>query len=240
MIPSNETLDACDLIEHDAQDGTKIRAQIYSKALQPEFCVVLVHGAGYTGVCWGPFLRLLQKNTPKVLIISIHLRGHGISGGSCSQMSLSNLVNDALLFQKYSEHLPTLLVGHSLGGAIVANVSHKWDNCIGIVMLDITEESALSSVNSMEPLLQNRPKSFSSLEEAAKWLFKTANPSIHQLETVYYQVEKSDDDGLYHWNIPLLDSKPFWREWFVGMNNAFLSATFPLKILILGRFERTT
>jgi protein phosphatase methylesterase 1 len=232
MATLHEILDFYDLVEHNAQDGTIIRAQVYTEIKRADFCVVLVHGAGYTGTCWNPFLRLLQKNSPKVLIISIHLRGHGISEGDCSQMSLGNLVKDSLLFQKYSEHLPTLIIGHSLGGAVAAHLAHKWNNCIGVALLDITEESALISVGSMESFLKNRPNGFSSLEEAAKWMFKTAHPSIHHLETIDYQLEKGND-GLYYWKIPLLDSKAFWREWFVGMNKAFLGASLPLKILIL-------
>ena len=219
-------------LELVAHDGTIIRAQVSTEIKNPQFCLILVHGAGYSGACWNPFLYLLQNSDLKILTITIHLRGHGVSDGSCAQMSLSNLLSDALLFQEHSNHLPTLLIGHSLGGAIVAHLSHKWDNCIGVVMLDITEESALLSVNSMDSLLQSRPKSFLSLEEAAKWNFKVANPSIHQIETMYYQVEKAKDD-LFHWKIPLIDSKPFWREWFIGMNKAFLSSTLPLKILIL-------
>ena len=207
-----------------------LQATIYSTP-NPLYNILCVHGAGYTGVCWKPFIETLL-GLLSLRILVVELRGHNKSRGSCSELSLNQLLDDVALFQPLLEAaLPSFLIGHSLGGSLVARLAHDWPNCIGVCLLDITEGSALYSVSKMDLYLQNRPQAFSSVEEGAKWLFKTVRPTPAQLECIGEQVELKDQ--VYVWSIPLIESKPYWREWFLGMSEAFLTAPVDIRLLIL-------
>lgn len=60
-----------------------------------------------------------------------------------------------------------------MGGAVavhVADLSHTLD-IIGLVVIDVVEGTAMDALSSMQSFLRNRPKSFSSIEEAISWRF---------------------------------------------------------------------
>ena len=67
-----------------------------------------------------------------------------------------------------------LLVGHSLGGAIVVRAAAIAAESLslpilGVVVVDIVEGSALASLPHLPALLNTRPDTFPSVEEAIKW-----------------------------------------------------------------------
>lgn len=197
-----------------------------------EFNILCVHGAGFTGSCWKTFIDALQKLI-LVNVFVVELRGHNQSGGNCSQLSLDQILKDLGVFKRFLDpNIPSFLIGHSLGGSLIARLAHEWPSCVGICLLDITEESALFSVNNMREYLRNRPQLFKSAEEAARWFFKTTRPTVAQLECIKDQLQK-DLYGNYEWSISLIDSKPFWHGWFKGMDEAFLSAPVDIRLLVL-------
>lgn len=59
----------------------------------------------------------------------------------------------------------------SMGGGIAVKTAlHKLGNSVtGVVVLDVVEGSAIEALASMRGILQNRPKSFSSLMKAVMW-----------------------------------------------------------------------
>lgn len=69
------------------------------------------------------------------------------------------------------------LVGHSMGGALAAYIGAKkadtLQNIVGVCVIDVVEGSAMEALNGMKNVLQSRPKSFASEEEAIEWSLRS-------------------------------------------------------------------
>lgn len=94
-------------------------------------------------------------------------------------MSLSALADDfEHVVELLKEHegwkeLPSLvLVGHSLGGAVVTEVAKRGrfgGKVLGFAVLDVVEGSAVEALGMMNSYLASRPKEFKGLEEGIEW-----------------------------------------------------------------------
>ncbi len=65
-----------------------------------------------------------------------------------------------------------VLVGHSLGGAVVADVAKSGKlgtNVLGYSVLDVVEGSAMDALQSMQTYLSSRPAEFPSLSQGIEW-----------------------------------------------------------------------
>ena len=146
------------------------------------------HGAGSSGLSFALFAFEIRKLLPSVGILSIDARGHGetttktlcdISSLSAIDLNLDTLSEDLvtiiqLLQQKlaWPKLPPLLLIGHSLGGAVVTNVAklgRLGDDVLGYAVLDVVEGSAMDALQSMQTYLDTRPASFTSLAAGIEW-----------------------------------------------------------------------
>lgn len=65
-----------------------------------------------------------------------------------------------------------ILVGHSLGGAVVAEVAKSFalgERVLGYAVLDVVEGSAIDALQSMQTYLSTRPLGFSSMAQGIEW-----------------------------------------------------------------------
>lgn len=68
--------------------------------------------------------------------------------------------------------LDLVLIGHSLGGAVVTNLaaSSRLDkDLLGYAVLDVVEGSAMDALQSMQQYLSSRPSTFQSVQSAIEW-----------------------------------------------------------------------
>ncbi|MFX0063311.1 MAG: alpha/beta fold hydrolase [Candidatus Hermodarchaeota archaeon] len=95
--------------------------------------VLFIHGSGGSHYTWD-----LQSSLENEFnIIAIDLPGHGESKGEGLKTveEFSNALHQ-LIHQEFSNYLPLILVGHSLGGAIVQQYSLKHpQDLLGIVLV---------------------------------------------------------------------------------------------------------
>ena len=150
--------------------------------------LVTHHGAGSSGLSFALFASEIRKALPDAGVLSLDARGHGETvveklGPSTSDaapdLSLEILSQDLLdvieLIEKemkWSELPGLLLIGHSLGGAVVTDLarSGKLGNAVlGYAVFDVVEGSAIDALQSMQSYLLTRPKSFLSLSSAIEW-----------------------------------------------------------------------
>ncbi|KAH9443539.1 hypothetical protein Pst134EA_032769 [Puccinia striiformis f. sp. tritici] len=127
---------------------------------------VFHHGAGYSALsaaCLARQVALGSKIKTKQLT---------------PDLSLSTLAEDMVevLQTIYPDttHAPAfVLVGHSMGGAVVteacAPIQASVGTVLGLVILDVVEGSALSALISMIPLINSRPSTFNSPTECIKY-----------------------------------------------------------------------
>lgn len=116
------------------------------------------------------------------------------------------------------------------------NLIHK---VLSLIVIDVVEGTALSSLANMPQVLRRRPKNFKSLEEAIHWA-TTASDALCRLpgarQSVPSQLRKNEQTGLYEWICDLTKTQPFWIQWFTGISHEFLECK-QGKVLIIGHVD---
>ena len=105
------------------------------------------------------------------------------------------------------------------------------------MVIDVAEGSALSALPFMEQIVENRPTTFESIQEAIK--YGVTSGQVKRLESARLTMPDLvvEKDGQYEWRTDLLGSKDYWREWFLGMNEKFLNVDLP-KTLVIASNDR--
>ncbi|KAF2001172.1 protein phosphatase methylesterase 1 [Amniculicola lignicola CBS 123094] len=215
--------------------------------------IVLHHGAGSSALSFGLCAGEIHKLLPEAGILAIEARDHGsvvwnADGGVDANLDIDVLSQDLvdMLFLTQArmgwKALPMIvLVGHSLGGAVVTNTAKKGllgNKLLGFGVLDVVEGSALEQLKYMETYLASRPKSFASLEAAIEWHVRSRtlrNPQSARASVPSLLLQKPD--GRWGWRTELSTSEPYWENWFAGMSAKFLSAK-GAKLLLLAGTDR--
>lgn len=195
------------------------------------------HGAGSSSMTYCKLAQNLRSHytngTPGVLLFD--MRGHGNSTvGDTNDFSLSTLTQDFkfVLDQFHKTHqirASLYLVGHSLGGAVLTNyleTNKEFPYDIkGLVMLDIVEETAVSSLNSMPAFIDRLPKSFLTYQSAIDWHVK-ATRLLNSIDSAKVSVPDlfKDDGNQLKWCVNLKDTQPFWTSWFNDLSANFVSS----------------
>lgn len=195
--------------------------------ISPQSIIFLIHGGGYTAETWC-WLVEHMKISLNALLVAFDLRGHGQSTGPDPlDLSISILCSDATeivsVYNNEYPSLPIFLVGHSLGGSIATLISGGLD-VLGIVVIDIVEEAALSALRRMPQVLASRPSKFVKEEDAVQWALRSRTCRSREVAEVsflsqYRQVE----DSLVQ-IVDLLPSEPHWEGWFKGLSEAFINS----------------
>ena len=217
--------------------------------------IICLHGAGHSGLSFAP-LALMNKD---YRIISFDFRGHGFNTQSPNNdFSEKTLINDTIqvlnhIHEKYPEE-NLILLGHSMGGSIATKTccqilkeeskyKELYNKMQGLIVIDVVEGTAMDALPFMENIVHNRPDKFNSIQKGIEYMYKSG--TIKNIESARISVppllkeEKNDKTGkiFYKFKTNLLDSKPFWNEWFIGLTKAFLSCNIP-KMLMLAGIER--
>jgi protein phosphatase methylesterase 1 len=198
----------------------------------------------------------LRKLLPDVGILAVEAREHGSvvynpSGGSISNdLSIANLAADlhrmlVLTGDKsgWPELPRLLLVGHSLGGAVVTHLASNLPSdlktkIIGYAVLDVVEGSALDALKSMNQYLSTRPSSFPSLDSAVTWHIRSRTlRNIASAKASVPSLLVADGIGGWRWKTDLSRTEEYWRDWFDGMSNKFLGGR-GAKLLLLAGTDR--
>ncbi len=175
------------------------------------------------------------------------------SGQGTPDLSLETLAADllsAILLTRRAmrwEALPPIvLVGHSLGGAVVTELARSGrlgGAVLGYAVLDVVEGSAIDALKSMHTYLSTRPTGFASVEAAVDWHVRSrtirnsvsARTSVPALLSLH-----PDGDGAaadprpWKWRTDLGATQPFWENWFVGLSRKFLEARGGKLLLLAG------
>ncbi len=131
----------------------------------------------------------------------------------------------------------------------------------GLVVIDVVEGTAMQALDHMKGLLARRPSSFRSTEEAVLWSLRAGGlhnaasarisvPSqvveevlgeycacLHKSVTVVpsnvlLAVTEGQPTGRWKWRTDLQASEPYWRGWFEGLSDLFLSLRMSKLLLV--------
>ncbi|GAA5838649.1 hypothetical protein JCM11251_003253 [Rhodosporidiobolus azoricus] len=222
---------------------------------------VCVHGAGYSGLSWACLAKELAAKAAEgktcAGVLAYDARGHGKTAlpspgdgeSGTVDMSLSSMSSDlcAVLKAMYPlrETAPTLvLVGHSMGGAVVADACNRIQaevaDVTGVVVVDVVEGTAIDALPGMSTLIASQPKKFDSPAAAIAW--HVSSKTINNLTSARISVpplvkplqEGADECS---WRVDLAKTEPYWRGWFTGLSAKFLSCR-AAKLLLLAGTDR--
>jgi len=173
-------------------DRAKITHHIYLSPPKTKIGPLFVfhHGAGSCGLSFAVTAQHLQKAIPGCGVLSADARGHGetvvgipdqVSKDAVLDLSLDVLACDleraveaAWEKMDWGKDLGVILVGHSLGGAVVTQVAKQARlkaKILGFAVLDVVEGSAMDALQSMQAYLTTRPQVFRTLEEGIEWQY---------------------------------------------------------------------
>lgn len=219
--------------------------------------LVTHHGAGSSALSFALFAFEVRKALPNAGVLSLDARGHGETvieplgsqGNDASlDLSLETLSQDLLdvvcmtQAQMAWQELPGLvLVGHSLGGAVVTNVAvnGKLGNAVlGYAVLDVVEGSAIDALQSMQSYLSTRPKTFPSISSAIEWHIRsrTIRNSTSARISVPSLLHRDAVNASHRWiwRTDLASTQPYWEGWFAGLSRKFLDAKGGKLLLLAG------
>ncbi|PYH65488.1 putative ribosomal protein/carboxylic ester hydrolase (Ppe1) [Aspergillus vadensis CBS 113365] len=251
------------LTQIDTSNNTKITHHVYltppADSSSPLF--VMHHGAGSSGLSFAACAGEIRKIIPKAGILSIDARDHGSTAvthasgedgdeGIELDLSLETLNRDLVFVVRETqtrmgwESLPDLvLVGHSLGGAVITDVARQGElgsKVLAYAVLDVVEGSAMDALQSMETYLMTRPSRFPSITSGIEWHTRSrtirnktsARVSVPSL--LYEDPNSPDPTKPWIWRTNLSATKPFWENWFVGLSRKFLDARGGKLLLLAG------
>ncbi|ORZ40206.1 Alpha/Beta hydrolase protein [Catenaria anguillulae PL171] len=224
----------------------------------PETLFVLIHGAGQGALSYAVSASLLVDIMPNCVVVAADLRGHGHSTVANNvPLTRAQYASDlatvlhhvfpGLAPSGFAAGLPlphdVVLVGHSLGGAIAAQLASSKPcpipHLLGVAVLDVVEGTAMDALIGMRSLIAKWPSRFASVEAAVRWAVESGqvnNPSSACV-SVPAQVMSIGDGPAVRWRTDLLSTEPFWEDWYKGLSSMFLSSP-AAKLLVLAGTDR--
>lgn len=142
--------------------------------------LVMLHGGGYSGLTWAQFTRHIEKEC-SCRLVAIDLRSHGdTKTDDDDKMDCETLVDDVIQVVEAAHRLcgfpevpRTVLIGHSMGGALAircaSRASESLASLVGFVIIDVVEGTAKDALPVMMNVIKTRPLKFPSLTNAIEW-----------------------------------------------------------------------
>ncbi|EAA35911.2 protein phosphatase methylesterase [Neurospora crassa] len=241
------------------------------------------HGAGSSGLSFAVLSSEIRKRLPNAGILSLDARGHGSTTVTAASsvpgegdettgqapppldLSLSTLASDLFTViqltrtaMHWPELPPIILVGHSLGGAVVTELAKSYrlgPSLLGYAVLDVVEGCAMDALQSMQTYLSTRPQGFASLKDGIDWHVRSrtirnstsARTSVPGLLAPVEELQRPELQQLprgvagtqgtakpWRWKTDLAATQPFWEDWFVGLSKKFLEARGGKMLLLAG------
>ncbi|KAI1276668.1 protein phosphatase methylesterase 1 [Xylaria sp. FL0933] len=216
---------------------------------------VMHHGGGSSGLSFAVVGDQIRKRLGNAGVFSLDARGHGsttIAEGQTLDLSLETLADDlfnALQLTRqemgWAEFPPIVLVGHSMGGAVVTELAcsgRLGSALLGYAVLDVVEGSAIDALQHMHTYLSTRPTGFQSLETGIEWHTRSrtirnsvsARTSVPSLLMLDEEGKTTGDSRPWKWRTDLAATQPYWENWFVGLSGKFLAAKGGKLLLLAG------
>ncbi|KAG6278264.1 putative carboxyl methyl esterase [Claviceps purpurea] len=238
-------------VESDELPGLKFHVYLTSPVGKgPLF--VAHHGAGSSGLSFAVVSSEIRNRLPSAGILAVDCRDHGSTvspEGTELDLRLATLSGDLhhviLSTQKHMgwpQMPPIVLVGHSLGGAVVTDLAQRGtlgNTLLGYAVLDVVEGSAIDALKSMQAYLSKRPGGFSSVETAVEWHVRSRTirnvvSARASVPALLRRDETIDPARPWRWRTNLAATQAFWEGWFVGLSKKFLSAKGGKLLLLAG------
>eukprot|EP01103_Thecamoeba_quadrilineata_P014066 TRINITY_DN407_c0_g1_i1.p1 TRINITY_DN407_c0_g1~~TRINITY_DN407_c0_g1_i1.p1 ORF type:complete len:341 (-),score=66.42 TRINITY_DN407_c0_g1_i1:7-969(-) len=204
---------------------------------------LLIHGGGHSALSWALTTKHMKSYAQ---VIALDLRGHGATQTSNdkdlrTETLCSDIVRVVNLLFEGKDFPPLLVVGHSMGGAIAAKVAPQLKKVCGLIVIDVVEGTALSSLTHMSTFIRNRPSSFSSIYAAVEWSVNSGTLKNVESAKISIPSQLVKFKSEYVWRTDLVASEVYWKDWFTDLSEKFLQNRVPKLLLLAGtdRLDKT-
>jgi pimeloyl-ACP methyl ester carboxylesterase len=117
-----------------SKDGTPISYEVYGSG---EPTLVFVHGWSCDARYWREQVPYFSKNHR---VVTLDLAGHGHSGAKRSRYTMSSFGEDVRAVTEASGSGSVILIGHSMGGTVIAEAARLMpDRVLGLIGIDTLE-----------------------------------------------------------------------------------------------------
>ncbi|CAN7116490.1 hypothetical protein HID58_010553 [Brassica napus] len=208
--------------------------------------VFCLHGGGFSGLS---FSIVASKIKEKARVVAMDLRGHGKSVSEDElDLSLETMSKDvvAVIKELYGDSPPAIvLVGHSMGGSVAVQVAANkaLPSLAGLVVVDVVEGTAVASLIHMQKILSNRMQHFPSIQKAIE--YSVRGGSLRNIDSARVSIPTTlkydDSKHCYTYRTRLEQTEQYWKGWYEGLSEKFLSSPVPKLLLLAGtdRLDRT-
>ncbi|CAK9269058.1 unnamed protein product [Sphagnum jensenii] len=188
------------------------------------FCL---HDGGYTGLS---FTLVAGKTREKVRVVAMDR----VNVSKLIRIHLETQCQDVVnvIKEMYGHETPAMiLVGHSMGGAVAVRVAAKraLPTLAGLVVVDVVEGTAMASLVHMQYILTHRQLHFPSVEKVVEWSVRGGG-ALRNVDSAHI----SHWCCSYVWQTHLEHSETYWRGWYEGLSEVFLSCPVPKLLLLAG------
>lgn len=195
---------------------------------------------------WALCAKRLNLSHPNIPILALDLKGHGSSTNEVLSTDLlfSTVITDiSSVLRKFFKDvaLPSfVLCGHSVGASLAIRLaSSKTLPFVGVVCVDLVEDTAVQSISHIRATIEARPTSFESLEKAIAWSMQSL--MIRSLESARVsmpaQLAFDRHDQCYRWRTELRVPVQVWLDLYSGLSDLFLELRVP-KLLLIACVDR--
>ncbi|CAN1309884.1 Protein phosphatase methylesterase 1, partial [Linum perenne] len=201
--------------------------------------VLCLHGGGYSGLSFALSAAQIKE---KARVVAMDMRGHGKTATENDlDLSIETMCKDvlAVVTAMFGNSPPAIiLVGHSMGGSVAVHVAAKKliPQLAGLVVVDVVEGTAMASLAHMQKILSSRMQHFPSIEKAIEWNVKGG--SLRNIDSARVSIPttlKYDDARrCYVYRAQLVETEQYWRGWYEGLSEKFLSCPVPKLLLLAG------
>ncbi|RXH92498.1 hypothetical protein DVH24_033394 [Malus domestica] len=227
--------------------------------------VFCLHGGGYSGLSFALSASKIKEKA-RVVAMDLRGHGKSTTEND-TDLSIETMCNDVVAVVKamYGDSPPAIvLVGHSMGGSVAVHIAARkaLSSLAGLVVVDVVEGTALASLVHMQKILSGRVQHFSSIEKARKFLFSNIfhlisshgnadgaadiewsmrGGSLRNIESARVSIPSTlkydDSKKCYIYRARLEETEQYWKSWYEGLSEKFLSSPVP-KILLLAGTDR--
>ena len=186
---------------------------VYSTDIDCPFVVVCAHGAGHSALSFSLLAKSLQGKIP---VIAPDFKCHGDTDGDESKdLEIHVMIDDfvSIINKLVPKSKKLILIGHSVGGSIATFATYKIKDhhILSLVAVDAIEQISSTQLQQMKVLLESRPQSFSSEEEAVAYVATSGEMNNWSSAAISVSGRmKKLPDGTLTWRTNLLPSEPFW------------------------------
>jgi len=217
----------------------------------PKPLLYCIHGGGYTGLTWA---LLAKRLSGKYAVAAVDLRGHGESSrDGAMSFAIEELTRDAVAVWAHlfgAARPPTVVLGHSLGGAVAIHASslEGIPSLAATVVIDVVEGTAMQSLPYMLQVINRRPKAFDSVQHFVKYAYSSGLTKNFEAARVSAASQvmpggassstsgssKEERQGGFVWVTDLTKTEPYWKGWYSGLSKRFLGVPVPKLLLLAG------